>query len=33
MKDWFISLLAAIALVVFVVWCTKETIPLIKAFL
>jgi hypothetical protein len=33
MKDWLISLLAAITLVAFVVWCAKETLPLIRALL
>lgn len=33
MKDWFISLLAAIAVVALVVWCAKETLPLVMALL
>jgi hypothetical protein len=33
MKDWLISLLAAIGLVAFVVWCAHEVLPFIRPFL
>jgi hypothetical protein len=33
MKDWLISLLAAIAIMALTVWCAKETLPLVRALL